>query len=198
LTSIWYAMAAAYISNLRTRLRASMRTIEQLAIRDGLTNTWNRRHIDALLASELQRKARIGGELCACMIDLDHFKDINDRFGHAAGDAVLKSVAARLQGELRSIDQLGRFGGEEFLILLPGVSLGEARACVERLRAAIADQGVLSECATHVTISAGVAECAASESADAFLARIDRALYRAKHLGRNRVESDRWDAAQAA
>lgn len=95
--SAWYAMAAGYIGNLRARLRESVKAIEQLAIRDALTDTWNRRHIDALLTTELQRKTRIGGALCACLVDLDHFKSINDRFGHLVGDAVLRRVAQTLK-----------------------------------------------------------------------------------------------------
>lgn len=198
LSSVWYTMAAAYISNLRARLRTSVQTIEQLAIRDGLCGTWNRRHIEALLGSELQRQERIGGPLCAALIDIDHFKDINDRYGHPAGDSVMKAIAACMQAQLRSIDQLGRFGGDEFLLLLPGTTLTEAQACAERLRRAVAATGLLPDGATHVAISIGLAECMRGESPEQCMARIDRALYRAKHLGRNRVEIDTQQAARAA
>lgn len=186
-SSAWYALAAGYIGTLRARLRESVKTIEQLAIRDALTDTWNRRHIDALLRAELQRKTRIGGALCACLVDLDHFKSINDRFGHLVGDAVLRRVAQTLKTELRLIDQLGRFGGEEFLVVLPGASLDDARACAERLRGSVADLTMLADADDRVTVSIGIAECEAAEDYEPFLARVDAALYRAKRAGRNRV-----------
>jgi diguanylate cyclase len=97
LSSIWYALAASYISKLRARLRTSFETIEQFANRDALTDTWNRRHLDTLLGVELQRKARIGGRLCVCLVDVDHFKRVNDSFGHLVGDAVLKGVARSME-----------------------------------------------------------------------------------------------------
>jgi diguanylate cyclase (GGDEF)-like protein len=190
ISAIWYGAAASYISNLRARLRASVETIEQLAIRDGLTGAWNRRHIDALFSDELQRQVRFGGRLSAALLDLDHFKNINDLHGHPAGDAVIRAVAAGLQRELRAIDHLGRFGGEEFLAVLPGTGLEDARLCAERLRAAVAALNVLPDPKLRVTISIGIAESAAGESPADFLSRIDRALYRAKHNGRNRVEAD--------
>lgn len=197
ISSIWYAGAASYISNLRARLRTSVETIEQLAIRDGLTGAWNRRHIDDLFADELRRQARFGGRLSAALIDLDHFKNINDRRGHPAGDAVIRAVATGLQRELRAIDQLGRYGGEEFLAILPGTGLEEARRCAERLRASVAVLGILADPHLQVTISIGVAESAPGEIPADFLARIDRALYRAKHNGRDRVEADEVAASDA-
>jgi diguanylate cyclase len=187
LSSVWYAAAAGYISNLRLRLRESVATIERLATTDAMTGTWNRRHIDALLASELQRKARIGGELCIALVDLDHFKSINDRFGHLVGDTVLTRVAQAMSAQLRSVDPLGRFGGEEFLVVLPGTPMNHARACAERLRSSVAGMNVLPDLEARVTISIGLAECLPGESADALLNRADRALYRAKREGRNRV-----------
>jgi diguanylate cyclase (GGDEF)-like protein len=187
LSSIWYALAASYISNLRERLHASIETIEQLASRDALTDTWNRRHLDALLNAEVQRKARIGGELCVCMVDLDHFKSVNDRYGHLVGDTVLKAVAREMQARLRSIDTLGRFGGEEFLILLPGATLADAEACAQRLLLSVARLTPLPDPAAHVTVSVGLAQCASGESVGALLTRVDNALYQAKREGRNRL-----------
>lgn len=186
-SSVWFAMAASYISNLRARLRESVRTIEQLASRDALTDTWNRRHIDSLLTSELQRKARIGGKLCVCLVDPDYFKSINDRFGHLVGDTVLKSVAHSMMAQLRSIDQLGRFGGEEFLILLPGASLDDAKACAGRLLSSVASLTMPTRPEHRVTISIGLSECVSGDTSDALLARVDSALYQAKRDGRNRI-----------
>jgi len=189
LSSIWYAFAASYISQLRARLRDSLHTIEQLATRDTVTETFNRRHIDALLAAELQRLARFGGNLCVCLVDIDHFKSINDRFGHAAGDAVLLGVARAMKAQLRTIDMLGRYGGEEFLIVLPGTPLAPGGTCAERLRAGVAALGLLPEPGERVTVSIGLAEASAGDTVAALVARADRAMYRAKHAGRNRVEA---------
>jgi diguanylate cyclase (GGDEF)-like protein len=187
LCSVWYAVAASYISGLRVRLRESRQTIEALATRDAMTDTWNRRHIDALLASELQRKARIGGKVCVGLVDLDHFKSINDRHGHLVGDAVLQQVAGTMKAQLRAVDQLGRFGGEEFLVLLPGASLADAQACAGRLLASVARLSVPAAPQERVTVSIGLAECGDDEIRDALLARVDAALYRAKRDGRNRI-----------
>jgi len=186
-SSVWYALAAGYISNLRERLRESMRTIAQLAIRDALTGTWNRRHLDALLESELQRCARLGQTLCICLADIDHFKAVNDLHGHLAGDTVLKNVAACLRPQLRGIDELGRFGGEEFMVLLPGIALAQAQACAERLRRSVAELAAPQGTDACVTISIGVAEFAPGEPATSLMERADQALYRAKSAGRNRV-----------
>jgi diguanylate cyclase (GGDEF)-like protein len=187
LSSVWYAGAASYIASLRARLQHSNQELEQLATRDALTNVWNRRQLDATLAAELERKTRIGGNLCVCMVDLDHFKSVNDQFGHAAGDRTLVKVTQALQSQLRSIDQLGRFGGEEFLIILPGASLHDAAMCAERLLRRVAGLSILPDPAKKVTISIGLAECQSGESAGEVLARADAALYQAKQDGRNRV-----------
>jgi diguanylate cyclase len=187
LSSLWYAFAASYISNLRARLRESVHTIERLATRDAVTECINRRHIDELLAAELQRRTRLGGELCVCLIDLDRFKSINDRFGHPTGDSVLRSVAQCMQAQLRTVDRLGRFGGEEFLGLLPGTPVAAARACAERLRAAVAALRVLPA-DEAVTVSIGLAACTENDTAATLIARADAALYRAKAGGRDRVE----------
>jgi diguanylate cyclase (GGDEF)-like protein len=187
LMSIWYALAAGVIGGLRARLRSSLRTIEQLASRDALTDTWNRRHIDALLAAEHARQARLGGAVSLAMIDIDHFKSINDRFGHAHGDTVLRGVAQCMQQALRTIDPLGRFGGEEFLAVLPGTALPEAIVCAERLRAGVQALVLGPQAAEPVTVSIGVAELRNGETVAQWLARADAALYQAKYEGRNRV-----------
>jgi diguanylate cyclase (GGDEF)-like protein len=152
----------------------------------------------ARLAAELQRKARFGGRLCVALVDVDHFKQVNDRYGHPAGDEVLRRIAAGMAEQLRSIDQLGRFGGEEFLVLLPGASLEEAAHCAERLRQDVAQRAVLPAAPLRVSISIGLAECSVGEGTEHLLERVDRARYRAKHLGRNRIELDLAEAAQAA
>lgn len=190
LSSIWYAVAAGYISNLRARLRESLTTIERLATRDEMTDTWNRRHIDALLGSELKRQERLGGDLCVGLVDVDHFKAINDRFGHLAGDAVLARIAATMKAQLRAVDQLGRFGGEEFLVVLPGTSRTDAMACAERLRRSVAALSAPGGSQDPVTVSIGLAESTPGQDAGQLLARVDAAMYEAKWAGRNRVVID--------
>ncbi|MFO1217182.1 MAG: GGDEF domain-containing protein [Burkholderiaceae bacterium] len=189
ISSLWYAMAAGTISRLRARLRESLSTIERLATSDALTGTHNRRHLDATLAAELQRRQRSGQGFCVCLIDIDRFKSINDRFGHPTGDAVLQGVAQCMKAQLRSLDVLGRWGGEEFMAILPGTAPAAARACAERLRASVQALRLLSGNDESITVSIGVAECRGGDSAEALLARADAALYRAKHGGRNRVEA---------
>lgn len=192
-SAVWFSVAAGYISRLRGRLRESVHTIEQLAIRDGLTDTWNRRHLDTLLQSEMLRSTRQHGSLCVCMVDVDHFKAINDQHGHLAGDAVLKAIAACMKVQLRAVDELGRFGGEEFLVLLPGATLSQGHVCAERLRTSVAALAVLAGTDARVTVSIGLAQFIEGESAAAVIERVDQAMYRAKGEGRNRVVRD--DAA---
>jgi diguanylate cyclase (GGDEF)-like protein len=132
------------------------------------------------------------------VLDLDHFKQINDTHGHAAGDAVLRHFAALLRGELRKVDTAGRMGGEEFAIILPGADSAAARAFGERLRQRVAETPVMhGGLAIQVTVSIGIAAMTPRDAtADAVLVRADRALYRAKEGGRNRseiaIESVAW------
>jgi diguanylate cyclase (GGDEF)-like protein len=127
---------------------------------------------------------------CVAMLDLDHFKQINDVYGHNAGDRVLVTVAQTLRREIRSADWLGRWGGEEFVVLLPDSNEAQAEGTLERLRKAVAAQRIeLSDCSVQITISVGIASWAGeNERVDEVLARADAALYRAKRAGRNRVQ----------
>jgi diguanylate cyclase (GGDEF)-like protein len=159
---------------------------------DGLTGALNRRSTEELLAGQIQRSRRSGEPFVVLMLDMDHFKSINDRYGHAAGDLALKHAAAQLAATLRKVDRLGRFGGEEFLALLPGVTLAEAQAVAERLRLQIGatplDHGGI---AVPLSVSIGLAAWGgASEDLSRLLVRADQALYRAKQRGRDRVELD--------
>lgn len=189
-SSIWFATAAIYISRLRARLRASLQHIAALATHDALTGIWNRRQIDQDLEAAVKHAQRTGHALCVLLVDVDHFKAINDQHGHAMGDEVLKVVAACLAGSLRAGDQVARYGGEEFLLLLPGTTLAQASVLAERLRAALQNSQALPEHETNITASFGLAVWRAGESASHLVRRADRAMYRAKAAGRNRVEAD--------
>lgn len=159
------------------------------ATTDPLTELANRRQFMVRLEdafARLQRDKTL--EVGVLLLDLDHFKDINDRLGHAAGDAVLRRIAAILRNELRQVDTAGRIGGEEFAILLPGSDLAAAAVFAERLRRKIASSAA-AEPDLAVTVSIGIAAMAPSDGqAEEALWRADTALYRAKAAGRNRTE----------
>ncbi|XLZ68061.1 CHASE domain-containing protein [Massilia sp. SR12] len=164
----------------------------QLATTDFLTGLPNRREFMARLESEQARLQRdVGGHAAVLMLDIDHFKDINDAHGHDWGDAVLRHLAGLMRDSQRKIDMLGRVGGEEFAILLPGADMEAARTFAERLRQRIADTPLQHQgSSVAVTVSIGMAGMAAADPCgDAALVRADHALYRAKRGGRNRVES---------
>ncbi len=189
-SSIWFAAAASYISRLRARLRASLQHIAALATHDALTGIWNRRQIDQDLEAAIKHAQRSGSPLSVLLVDVDHFKSVNDRHGHATGDDVLKAVATGLAAALRAGDQVARYGGEEFLLLLPGTSLAQASVLAERLRLALLALRVLPPGDGPVSASFGLAVWRADESADQLVRRADQAMYRAKAGGRNRVEAD--------
>jgi diguanylate cyclase (GGDEF)-like protein len=188
----WFAVMGGYVSKLRARLSDSHRELEQaverigeLAIRDELTGVYNRRYLMEALVREQSRAERLGTPFAVCLIDIDHFKSINDRLGHASGDAVLKHFAGLVPMELRAVDAYGRFGGEEFLIILPGTGSGGAQACAERVRART--EAAEFPGAARVTVTVGVATYARKEPVSALLARADKALYEGKSAGRNCV-----------
>ena len=177
------------IEQQKARLRFQAEEFARQAREDALTGINNRRAFDEALAREFARARRNGAPLSIAIVDLDHFKAINDRFSHAVGDEVLKRVAQRLKNDSRGFDVVARWGGEEFAMLLPETALGSARAACERLRESI--QAVdLSDIdpALRITASVGVAEAAGLDDHHRLLLRADEALYRAKANGRNRVE----------
>jgi diguanylate cyclase (GGDEF)-like protein len=171
-------------------LKQAYKRIEELAELDELTGSFNRGCIMRMLGDEIAR-ARRGNTPCAiALIDLDWFKSINDAYGHPTGDEVLRTFAITVFANLRQIDKFGRYGGEEFLLVLPETPEGDAVRTLDRLRAIIAglDWSAFSP-GMQVTISAGVATLKPDETPDTFLARADRALYAAKAQGRNRIAS---------
>ncbi|MBS1858828.1 MAG: diguanylate cyclase [Acidobacteria bacterium] len=178
---------------LRVRIRAGRRILDlqdalrQQATHDGLTGVLNRNSILERLDQELARAARASEPVSVLMVDLDRFKSVNDAHGHLAGDAVLREAARRLQGASRAYDTIGRYGGEEFLVVLPGCGTADALSQAERLRDSIASVPFLFEGSNlRVTASFGLTCTARTPSRD--VVRIaDEALYEAKASGRNRV-----------
>ena len=162
--------------------------IFRMTITDGLTNLANRKQLDALLNDEIPRARRHGRDLALLMLDIDHFKNINDSHGHLTGDSVLRSLAAILQKRLRPNDKLGRYGGEEFCAILPETNLQSATKIAEELRALIAAHTfVAEESELRVTISIGAAALADGMQPDDLYKRSDELLYQAKRSGRNKV-----------
>ena len=180
------------ILDLQDRLIRARETLREQSLRDALTGLWNRRAILDILQKELERWRRSGIPLAILMIDVDRFKRINDTYGHLVGDRVLQEVVERISASIRSYDALGRYGGEEFLAVLPGADSRLAAEVGERLRATVAETAVpCRNCEVGVTISVGcVAICEPHAgigpiSADDLLHSADTALYAAKASGRN-------------
>ncbi|HDZ08317.1 sensor domain-containing diguanylate cyclase [Pseudohongiella sp.] len=161
--------------------------VRLLAKTDGLTGINNRQEFNRLLDQEIGRAARYGSPMALIMYDLDHFKRVNDRFGHDTGDDVLRKVAELTNQHIRGTDLHGRWGGEEFMVILPQTGLDAARDVAEKLRKTIAHYAFNKVGA--VTASYGVVELNPQENAKALAQRVDEAMYRAKERGRNRVES---------
>jgi diguanylate cyclase (GGDEF)-like protein len=184
-------VAASVFSTVLARMGERQRSLSR---RESLTGCFNRRAFYELFPREVERARRLGQGVALVFLDLDHFKRINDRYGHETGDRVLQQLSARLLGCIRETDLLFRWGGEEFVVLLPHTAAGEAPALAERIRAAVAERPFATlepNTAVSVTVSLGVAGSDAGPAdPDALLARADEACYRAKKGGRNRVEAE--------
>ncbi len=185
-----------------TEIKAAQIALEELAMRDSLTHVYNRRHFIELASREIARSTRFNRSITLLMLDIDHFKVINDTYGHLAGDAVLRDIALRIKANLRQSDILARYGGEEFILLMPETDQAQAWIGAERLRKVIAatpfDTGSGS---ISVTASIGLSCCSANPDPSAIAAmphindlinKADQALYRAKHLGRNQTQAEAW------
>jgi two-component system, cell cycle response regulator len=183
--------AALRLRALHDELARRNAELEQLARTDVLTGLANRRHADEILRATIASARRHGRDLCAVLIDVDRFKSVNDVHGHAAGDAVLREVAARLVDGLRDEDLAARWGGEEFLLLLPDSP--DASVVCERLRAAVAGRPVNVHGCLEIPVSAsfGWAAWSAQETGEMLVTRADLALYAAKNGGRDRVVAAR-------
>jgi len=190
--------AGRRILELQAELVAAREALREQATHDSLTKSWNRTAILEILGRELAKGEREASAVSLIMADLDHFKRINDTWGHVAGDAVLREVARRMQASVRAYDAVGRYGGEEFLIVAPGAAGPAAVHLAERLRSAISQEPLgLTDCTLSVTVSLGVSFSVPGLgiSQEALIRAADEALYRAKGLGRNRVE---WVAPSPA
>lgn len=182
-----FAQLRAGLQAQRAELKQALARVEQLATRDVLTGLTNRAHMLQVMDAEAKRHQRSGAPLSVVLMDLDHFKQINDSHGHQVGDEVLVGFAGQATEVLRQTDTLARWGGEEFLALLPETSAPHAVQAAERLREALARARLSTlEPELAVTVSCGVAEWRPGETLMQTLGRADRALYQAKHAGRNR------------
>ena len=182
-------------AELQARLRSGMRIVEleeklrRQATLDALTGLLNRGAIMERLEIEMERAGREGESLCVAMVDLDHFKQVNDTCGHSAGDTVLREAAKRMSSVLRPYDVIGRYGGEEFIIVFVRCEEDTASAIAERIREAISNEPVnTGSQGISITASIGVSQVVPSTNADTAIREADDALFRAKQLGRNRVE----------
>lgn len=184
--SILMAIGVLGLRRLFIDLDTQKDQLTVLSRRDALTGLWNRRHALELAASEFNAARRFERRLCAMMIDIDHFKRINDTLGHEAGDRTLAATARHLRDSVRTVDITGRLGGEEFLVLLPETGLQEAMTAAERVRQEFHQHW--DAALPPLTVSIGVAELAPGDQEVAdLIARADKALYQAKEAGRDRV-----------
>ncbi len=181
-----YADAQMELAQTNLKLQQREAQITAISLTDPLTGVGNRRRLEQALSLEISRTERTATVFCIIMADLDHFKRINDSHGHETGDKVLAAFGDLLRRQMRPMDIVTRFGGEEFVALLPHTRLEQALIVAERIRTAFASM-TIAPLPTAVTVSLGVAEVAPDETGDALQRRVDKALYEAKSAGRNRV-----------
>lgn len=174
-----------YLNKLNAKLTESQSKLELLSVTDPLTKVFNRLKMDEVFNHEIENSSRYHAPLSVIMLDIDYFKKINDDFGHNVGDEILKKIAQLIKSSLRANDFLGRWGGEEFLVVCPSTNLAEALMVAEKLRAVMVNTPFSP--LEKVTASFGVAEWNNGESHDSLISRADAALYRSKNAGRNRV-----------
>jgi diguanylate cyclase (GGDEF)-like protein len=186
------ALAAGLATRLGRPLARMFGELSDQAERDSLTGLANRRVLDERLEEELDRSRRYGTHLALILVDIDNFKSVNDRYGHQSGDDVLRAVAPVLANSLRELDLAGRFGGEEFALVLPGTPVASGRRVAEQIRRALAKVTVVGPGGDliRVTASFGAAEFPANASVASLIEAADRALYQAKRDGKDRVVAD--------
>ena len=182
-------------ATLAEDLKSTLRHVELQAVTDALTGQLNRRALDVLLQRNVDDAESRGFRFSILMLDVDHFKRINDTHGHPVGDQALRAVAERVTAQLRGGDSCARYGGEEFVVLLPGTSIAQACEIGERIRAALASTALSTTPPLVVTALIGAAEYEPGLKVEGLLAAADAAVYEAKHSGRNQVRSSRPPAA---
>jgi len=175
------------LAAMQGKLKIMIGELDRLASTDKLTGAWNRRRFEEIIETEMDRLRRYGNRLSLMILDVDHFKKINDHYGHATGDQVLVDLSNTIRSSLRSSDSLTRWGGEEFVILCPNTTLSIVSKLAERLRKKIAT--INFQQVESITVSFGVAECGPSETWEQWLHRADEALYLAKSGGRDQVKA---------
>ncbi len=178
-----------YQDNLRTELEESV----DLSTKDGLTGLFNRRYFDIHIKQMSENAQTSGKAMCMMILDMDHFKEVNDNYGHPAGDAVLRTLANTLKSLFRVTDLIARYGGEEFVVLLGNVDLAACANIAEKTRIAIESADFIipgQSDPLKKTASIGIAELEPGESVEDFITRADRAMYEAKESGRNKVVAD--------
>lgn len=188
--SVVFAMFSYLSFFYLTMVAMANRKLRRMATTDSLTGLFNRRHMTYLVEKELARFQRNGHPVAFVVLDIDHFKAINDQYGHETGDRVLEDVASIIKAQLRTQDLIARWGGEEFLAVLPDTDLQSAHASAERVRQALLahDWPAPNDEQIDITISAGVSEFRGKDDLNSAISRADHALYRSKERGRNRVE----------
>jgi diguanylate cyclase (GGDEF)-like protein len=185
-TAVLLALIYYFTAKLIKKLADARMQIERIAITDELTGLFNRRHLLSRFTEEFEQGKRLKTDLSCIIADIDHFKSVNDRFGHLQGDEVLKGISLQLRTMVRAYDIVGRYGGEEFLIILPGTNLEQAWNFAERTRMKVKEEAIAN---VTVTVSMGVTCIQEGDnSIDELIKRADDALYAAKKSGRDRVE----------
>ena len=193
-----FVCSSARLLVTQNRLLLAKEALRREASRDGLTSLWNRKAILAILERDLLRAERDEEPVGLIMIDVDHFKAINDSRGHAAGDTVLRIIASGIAAVVRPYDSVGRCGGEEFLIVAPACGMAETWELAERVRSHVANCNIMvGGSSVHVSLSLGVATSQTAAEMEKLLLAADTAMYQAKHAGRNRVEPSLGRAASA-
>lgn len=190
-TDTYMAASVASLAESIANLKEQQEELTVEIQRDALTGAHSRRHVLERLTQMIQRQSRPGDiKFCIAMIDLDRFKTINDQYGHLAGDRLLHHVASTMKQPIRSVDMLGRYGGEEFLVILPDIDLNLALQIAERIRSNIAAKPfTIDKHSLHVTVSIGLSSFHPGDTVEKLLQRADKALYAAKAAGRNCVKT---------
>lgn len=200
LTPVTFALFGAVVGNIHDMLNQSKQSLETLvttlrsqSMTDGLTGLFNHRHLLEEIGKEIERARRHGRPICGLMVDVDRFKRVNDRYGHLAGDTVLAELARLLSQSIRKVDVIGRYGGDEFMVLLPETGPDAARGVAERLKERVRGHAFEFPDRTPLRLTLSIGMAFVEQTADldvmAFVDRCDKAMFKAKNTGRDRLEN---------